>query len=69
MVNMVNVESSNIIAIGHDGKDLYVEYNSGHTYQYADVPKYVYEALMAAPSKGSYMNENVKYSYTFKRLN
>lgn len=68
MVNMVQVESSNVVAIGHDGNDLYVEYNSGHTYCYRNVPKQVYEALLAAPSKGSYMNENIKYSYDYKRI-
>ncbi len=38
---------------------LMVIFNSGKTYQYSEVPKEVYEELLAADSKGSYLRECV----------
>lgn len=67
MVEMNYVDSSNIEAIGHDNdaQELYVRFLSGATYVYHGVPKEVYENLMAAPSKGSFLNREVKGVYEF----
>jgi hypothetical protein len=55
------VESSMIQAFGYDegNETLLVIFNSGKTYQYSEVPKDIYEELLAADSKGSYMRSCV----------
>lgn len=68
-MNMININSnSNITSIGYDGKDLYIKYCSGATYSYENVPVKVYEELVQAPSKGRYINEQIKNAYPCKRV-
>ena len=50
-IQFTQVQSSNIISIGHDGTNLYVNYKSG-TYKYENVDKSVYESLLSSDSKG-----------------
>lgn len=66
-MEMMKVESSNVIAIGHDGNDLYVEYASG-IYKYNNVPKALYEKFLKAPSKGKFMNEEIKDKYEYVKF-
>ncbi len=56
-MDMVAVDSSMITAVGYDSEtqELDVEFTSGRTYRYTNVPREVYEALLAADSKGQYM--------------
>ncbi len=58
----ISIVSSDLASIGHDPKDnsLYVEFNSGGVYRYADVPVKVYEGLMKAESHGEFFNQNIK---------
>lgn len=65
--NMTPVASSNIKAIGYEEGDLFVEYNSG-TYVYKSVPKNLYDELMEADSKGSFMNMYIKGNYNYDYL-
>ncbi len=64
------VASSNIAQIGYDRvtQTLEVEFLSGFVYQYFDVPEAVHEALMAAPSKGEFLNTHVKGTYRYARM-
>jgi hypothetical protein len=66
-IQFTEVKSSNIISIGHDGTNLYVNYKSG-TYKYENVDKSVYESLLTSESKGRFMNENIKGKYTYTRV-
>lgn len=63
------VESTVIKAIAYDeaSEALTIEFVSGETYVYAGVPKAVYEALMAAESKGEYFQGNIKGRYEFSK--
>ena len=65
MPEMIFVDSSNIEAIGYDGdtQELHVQFLSGACYIYNDVPAAVFEDLMNAPSKGSFLNREVKGTY------
>ena len=65
----IPVESSNIISVGYDEmtSSMYVKYPSG-TYKYDDVKKSVYENLLTSPSKGRFMNENIKGQYNYSRV-
>ena len=67
MVEMNYVDSSNIEAIGHDtdAQELHVRFLSGTIYVYHGVPNEVYENLMASPSKGSFLNREIKGVYEF----
>ena len=64
------VKSSNIRSLGYDEVShmLEIEFSSGDVYQYFDVPPREYQALMQAPSHGSYLNKHIKDKYKFKRL-
>jgi hypothetical protein len=66
-IQFTPVQSSNIISVGHDGTNLYVNYKSG-TYKYDNVDKSVYESLISSESKGRFMNENIKGKYTYTRV-
>ena len=69
MPEMIFVESSNIEAIGYDDdtQELHVQFlPSGH-YIYSDVPREMFDNLMNAPSKGSFLNREVKGVYQFTK--
>jgi hypothetical protein len=61
----VPVKSSNIGAIDYDpsSKMLTVQFRSGTTWQYADVPPEEHAALMAADSVGSYFARFIRDLY------
>ena len=55
------VQSSNIISIGHDGKNtLEIEFKRGGIYQYSPVSTEGYVQLQQAESVGKYFHENIK---------
>ncbi len=64
------VRSSNIQSVGYDASTstLEVEFHGGSIYQYFSVPEPTYQALMAATSKGAYLNKHIKNRYRFKQL-
>lgn len=66
----IPVVSSNIRAVGYDADTLVleVEFLNGAVYQYSGVPSYEYEGMMAAESKGTYLNANIKKRYPFVKL-
>ena len=61
---------SGIIRLGYNDDDstLEVSFQSGSTYQYADVPIEVFEGFVNAPSKGKYFHANVRDSYQYTRI-
>lgn len=69
MIELTYVDSSNIDAIGYDedNQELHVKFLSGGYYTYSGVPKEVFDELMNAPSKGSYLNREVKGVYQYAK--
>ena len=63
----VKVVSSNVVAIGYENNDLYVDFKSG-SYVYKDVPEEIYVGLLNAESKGKYMWAHVRDVYSYERL-
>ena len=63
------VESSMIHAVGYDEqtRKLEIVFNTGRIYCYEDVPREVYEGLMAAESKGSYMRSSIIDVYPYRQ--
>ena len=47
---------------------LTVHFVSGRIYDYLDVPRTEYAALVAAPSKGRYFNVRIRNRYRYRAL-
>lgn len=73
------VASSNVEGVAYDshlagaawdeGRSvLRIRFRSGGVYDYAEVPRTVYMALMAAQSKGSFFNREIKDRYAFVKV-
>ena len=64
-----SVASSNLISIGYDpaSETLEVEFKGG-VYQYYNVPQFMYDQLMQAPSLGIFFNANIKNAYANARV-
>ncbi len=69
-MNRTPVVSSSVASVGYDPKTqtLEVEFHNGTLYQYFDVPQGVYDALMTAESKGSFLNSSIKGVYRYAKL-
>lgn len=65
-----SVSSSNLAAVGYDAgsETLEIEFNNGRIYQYYNVPEFMYDNLMAAPSVGVYFNAEIKNAYTCSQI-
>ncbi len=64
------VASSNVLSIGYDAaaQTLEVEFRNGSVYQYYNVPENIHEEFMRAPSKGQFINYQIKNAYPFSRI-
>ena len=65
-----SVASSNIAAIGYDSasETLEIEFLNGSVYQYYGVPQNIYDQMMAASSKGKFLNAYIKNAYPYSRI-
>lgn len=55
------------ISYDETARELHVKFVGGSTYTYYRVPKAVYHAFRAAPSKGAFMNQFIKDRYDYRR--
>ncbi len=72
MVEMTNVRSSNIKAVGYNvaTQDCYVQFSSNVVYRYAEVPEDYYNKVISSPSAGKALNELIKNGgFSFTKLN
>ena len=69
-MNMINVDSSNVAAVGYDEESttLQVEFNNGSAYQYFDVPEHLFNGLWDADSVGGFLAANIKGSYRYSKV-
>jgi non-canonical purine NTP pyrophosphatase (RdgB/HAM1 family) len=67
----IHVESSDVVSIGYDPKELTleVEFKGGRVYDYYDVEPDVYKRFMAAESFGEYFFASISKHYRYKRIN
>ena len=49
-------------------RDLDIRFVNGRTYRYFNVPPDVYEGLIAAPSKGTFFNAQIRDKYEHREL-
>ena len=63
----VLVESSLLASVDYDAGAfvLQLQFRSGATYCYFDVPRTLYEALLTAPPKGSFFNRLIKGRFPY----
>ncbi|MEG0518600.1 MAG: KTSC domain-containing protein [Bacteroidales bacterium] len=70
-MELKNVVSSNIAAIGYDqnSSTLEVRFNNGGIYHYHNVPLSIYNNLMAASSHGGYLASHIiKGGYRYTKI-
>jgi hypothetical protein len=64
---MKSVTSSSIARIGYarNTKELYIQFQSGKTYQYQNIPRSIVCKLKKADSIGSFFARNIRNKYTY----
>jgi HTH-type transcriptional regulator/antitoxin HigA len=64
------IASSAILDIDYDdqSRTLYVTFVGGKTYAYDRVPRFVYESLASAPSRGTYFNKAIRDQYPYAEV-
>lgn len=69
-IETVMVNSSAIYSAEYDlaKQTLKVYFNNESIYDYLDVPEFFWRGLVAAPSKGKFLNSYVFKSFYFKRI-
>jgi hypothetical protein len=69
-MDRVPVSSSNLESIGYDASSetLEVEFKTQSIYQYYNVPQFMHEQLMQAPSVGTFFNANIKNAYACAKV-
>jgi len=69
-MNTAQVYSSSVKSVGFDSDigDLQIDFQSGRSYLYADVPETVYENLMESDSIGTFVNDKIKPKYNYTEI-
>jgi hypothetical protein len=64
------IQSSSIASVAYDAerRQLEIDFRSGRTYRYFDVPPSVYAWLLRVPSPGTYVNRHIKDRYRFQEV-
>lgn len=65
------VQSSSVSSVGYDRESstLEIEFLNGSVYQYFGVPESIFNGLMNAPSKGTFLDQFVKKAgYSYARI-
>ena len=62
------VQSQALRSVGHYGRTLEIEFNTGHVYRYHPVPLRVFSQLMDAPSKGQFFDYCIRDHYAFQKV-
>jgi len=69
-MNVTAVESTTLTALAYDEvlEILQLEFRSRAIYRYFGVPAPVDEALLGAPSKGTYFNRMIRGNFRYSRV-
>lgn len=67
-MTLQKVDSTSIRAVGYDPETqvLTVEFRSGRTYEYSDVPLKKHADFMASNSKGKHLNKHIRDAHPCK---
>jgi len=66
----VHIALSSLQEVRYDNDSLIMEidFKNGSTYQYFDVPRYAFDGLISAESKGQYAAKNVYKLFRQKKI-
>jgi hypothetical protein len=69
-IAMVPFRSTSVIAGGYDRRSatLRLRYVNGEVYDYHDVPSSVFDELLAAGSKGRFVNWHIKPFFDYEQV-
>jgi KTSC domain len=69
-MNVCAVESTTLATVAYDEvrELLRLEFRSQAIYDYSGVPAIVHQALLGAPSKGSYFNQAIRGRFPYERV-
>src|SRR5438093_910075 len=69
-IKPIEVDSSSLASVGYSRrtKTLQIVFLKGGTYQFFDVPRPVFNAIVAANSKGQFFHEHIRDRYEFRRV-
>lgn len=69
-MRQVKVDSTSLASVGYDAdtSTLQVEFRHGACYSYFAVPRHAFNDLMAAESKGAFLNAHIKNRHPFHRV-
>lgn len=67
-MEIVSFQSTAIARSGYADGALFIKFVSGEWYKYVGVPESLYSQLLAAPSKGKFVNQRIKPFYRVKPL-
>lgn len=64
------VQSSNLQSVGYDesASILEIEFKDSAVYHYLAVPKQIFQGLMSARSKGSYLHQFIKDVFSYRQI-
>ncbi|ELW0836320.1 KTSC domain-containing protein [Escherichia coli] len=62
-----DVESSHLKTIEHNGKDLYITFKNGSTYEYDDVPESLVRHMLTVDSKGRFLWRYIRDKFPYRK--
>lgn len=70
LIERTPVKSSDLASVGYDAKIrvLEIEFHSGGIYRYHEVPREIFERLLAAESKGRFFAGQIRNRFRFERI-
>ena len=69
-MDRVGVTSSSVASVGYAAETgtLELEYRNGSVYEYFAVPRSVFDSLLAAGSKGTFVSAWIRGRYPYRRV-
>ncbi|SOK58593.1 hypothetical protein [Yersinia phage fHe-Yen9-04] len=63
-----DVDSSHLQTIEHNGKDLYITFKNGSTYEYDNVPEAMVRQMLKVDSKGKFLWRYIRDKYPYRQI-
>ena len=65
-MELTPLDSSYLVAAGHDGKDLVIRFKGGKTFAYDSAPPELLDLLVQAESPGSVFHREIKGKFPYR---
>lgn len=66
--HMVEMDSSNVKAIGHHGDELHVQFKNGGHYVYRGVPSSLYHEALGSDSVGKFIGARIRDKFAHHKI-